>query len=85
MIIYIYIKVWEDLLSGHPFKKSDIITLQDPHNPTNQNEFDNVKNKRQISDQEKEKIINDPLSSINLSATGGAEGILKKISDKVSL
>ncbi|TIB86766.1 hypothetical protein E3Q18_04028 [Wallemia mellicola] len=74
-------KFWEDLLSGQPFKKTDIITLQDPHNPRNQNELDYMQNKKAVTDKEAEQVLNDPLGMINMNATGGASAVLKKISD----
>ncbi|TIB42193.1 hypothetical protein E3P86_00456 [Wallemia ichthyophaga] len=75
-------KFWEDLLTGQPFTKADIVTLQDPRNPPNLNELEFIKDKKIVSDKEADEVLNDPLGTINVNATGGASALLKKISDK---
>ncbi|CAI2172200.1 3965_t:CDS:10 [Funneliformis geosporum] len=71
---------WKDLLSDEPFTRKDIITIQDPHNleVRNLSNFHYLKNNLKLKDDES----NDPLSNINLSATGSAERVLSKISCK---
>ncbi|CAB4401044.1 unnamed protein product [Rhizophagus irregularis] len=75
----IKVKHWKDLLSEEPFTRKDIITLQDPHNleARNLSNFYYLKNNLKLKDDESS---NDPLSDINLSATGSAGRILSKIS-----
>ncbi|CAG8571872.1 11961_t:CDS:10 [Funneliformis caledonium] len=71
---------WKDLLSDEPFTRKEIITIQDPHNleVRNLSNFYYLKNNLKLKDDES----SDPLSNINLSATGSAERVLSKISAK---
>lgn len=46
------------------------------------NELEFIKNKKIVSDKEADEVLNDPLGTINVNATGGASALLKKISDK---
>ncbi|CAH1766449.1 3752_t:CDS:2 [Entrophospora sp. SA101] len=75
-------KYWKDLLTDEPFKRDDLITIQDPHNIESRDftKFHYIKNNLKIKDEEKQ----DSLSNINVNATGSAARILKKISNDSS-
>ncbi|CAG8616182.1 4236_t:CDS:10, partial [Acaulospora morrowiae] len=73
-------KNWKDLLTEEPFTRKDIITIQDPHNLESRNlsNFHHLKN--DLKTNEDKSANNDPLSDINVGATGSAARILTKIS-----
>ncbi|KAF9164138.1 Peptidyl-prolyl cis-trans isomerase cyp8 [Actinomortierella ambigua] len=87
-------KHWKDLMTDEPFKRKDIIVIQDPHNLSNRNlaKFHHVKNDMAIVDEELEKEKRNPLNNINalgstskvLSQLSAKEADKKKAEDKVS-
>ncbi|KAL6067857.1 RING-type E3 ubiquitin transferase [Balamuthia mandrillaris] len=60
-------KNWKDLITDQPFKREDIITIQDPQNPAKRNiqEFDYVKKGLAVDDEDS----SDPTKRINLNDT----------------
>lgn len=75
-------KTWRDLISDEPFKRSDIITIQDPNNLTSRNleEYDYVKKDKKVTDDD---LAGDPLKGINVDAAGGAGKVLRMLAEKV--
>ncbi|KAI9605173.1 hypothetical protein H4Q26_003148 [Puccinia striiformis f. sp. tritici PST-130] len=63
---------WHDLVTDQKFSRSDIITLQDPHNIENKDlsRFDHVKNNLQVPNEEIEAMKKDPLRGMNVAAAG---------------
>ncbi|OWZ61117.1 hypothetical protein AYX15_06654 [Cryptococcus neoformans] len=77
-------KTWRDLVNDEPFKREDIITIQDPQNLAARDlrEYDYVKKDLKVSEDE---LAGDPLRGINVDAAGGASKVLKMIAEKVRL
>jgi len=75
-------KTWRDLMTDEPFKREDIITIQDPANlkARDLREYDYVKTDKKVGDDE---LANDPLKGINVDAAGGAGKVLKMLAEKV--
>ncbi|ORY31009.1 peptidyl-prolyl cis-trans isomerase-like 2 [Naematelia encephala] len=74
-------KTWRDLVTDEPFKREDIITIQDPKNLSSRDlrEFDYVKQDKKVSDDDLE---GDPLRGINVEAAGGASKVLRMLAEK---
>ncbi|WVQ83371.1 peptidyl-prolyl cis-trans isomerase-like 2 [Cryptococcus sp. DSM 104549] len=74
-------KTWRDLVNDEPFKREDIVTIQDPQNLAARDlrEYDYVKKDKKVSDDD---LANDPLRGINVDAAGGASKVLKMIAEK---
>ncbi|WVO18749.1 peptidyl-prolyl cis-trans isomerase-like 2 [Cryptococcus decagattii] len=74
-------KTWRDLVNDEPFKREDIITIQDPQNLAARDlrEYDYVKKDLKVSEDE---MAGDPLRGINVDAAGGAGKVLKMIAEK---
>ncbi|KAE8539107.1 peptidyl-prolyl cis-trans isomerase-like 2 [Cryptococcus gattii VGV] len=74
-------KTWRDLVNDEPFKREDIITIQDPQNlgARDLREYDYVKKDLKVSEDE---MAGDPLRGINVDAAGGAGKVLKMIAEK---
>ncbi|WWC59286.1 peptidyl-prolyl cis-trans isomerase-like 2 [Kwoniella dejecticola CBS 10117] len=73
-------KTWRDLVNDEPFKREDIITIQDPQNlgARDLREYDYVKKDKKVNDDDME----DPLRGINVDAAGGASKVLKMLAEK---
>eukprot|EP00123_Amoebidium_parasiticum_P017106 comp23713_c0_seq1/m.40796 comp23713_c0_seq1/g.40796 ORF comp23713_c0_seq1/g.40796 comp23713_c0_seq1/m.40796 type:complete len:523 (-) comp23713_c0_seq1:381-1949(-) len=71
-------KFWKDLISDEPFKRTDLITIQDPQNPEKQNfaEYHHVKNQLKVVSAEDQKMMNDPAYNIR-SRTAEAKDAMK--------
>lgn len=70
---------WQDLMNDEPFKKKDIITIQDPHNIAARNitDFYYVKNELKVVDEEaakKEKEV-----GFKINAMGSTDKVLRKV------
>eukprot|EP00124_Ichthyophonus_hoferi_P005193 Ihof_evm2s695 gene=Ihof_evmTU2s695 len=66
-------KFWKDLLTDEPFKRSDLITIQDPQHPEKQNfsEFHHVKNQLKVVSEEEQRMRANPAFNIrNRTAEG---------------
>ncbi|WVQ69216.1 peptidyl-prolyl cis-trans isomerase-like 2 [Kwoniella botswanensis] len=74
-------KTWRDLVNDEPFKREDIITIQDPQNLASRDlrEYDYVKKDKKVSDDD---VAGDPLRGINMDAAGGASKVLKMLAEK---
>ncbi|OCF41661.1 peptidyl-prolyl cis-trans isomerase-like 2 [Kwoniella heveanensis CBS 569] len=74
-------KTWRDLVNDEPFKREDIITIQDPQNLAARDlrEYDYVKKDKKVSDDD---LAGDPLRGINVDAAGGASKVLKMLAEK---
>ncbi|TYJ53572.1 peptidyl-prolyl cis-trans isomerase-like 2 [Cryptococcus floricola] len=74
-------KTWRDLVNDEPFKREDIVTIQDPENlgARDLREYDYVKNELKVNDDD---MAGDPLKGINVDAAGGASKVLKMIAEK---
>ncbi|OZJ05976.1 hypothetical protein BZG36_01215 [Bifiguratus adelaidae] len=72
-------KLWRDLVTDEPFKRDDIIMIQDPHHLDNRNlsQFHYLKNNLKVPDAEKERQKRDPAANINPQGMTGR--ILKKL------
>ncbi|KAI7953860.1 hypothetical protein MJO28_006407 [Puccinia striiformis f. sp. tritici] len=73
---------WHDLVTDQKFSRSDIITLQDPHNIENKDlsRFDHVKNNLQVPNEEIEAMKKDPLRGMNVAAAGSTvSAVLKEL------
>lgn len=75
-------KTWRDLISDEPFKRSDIVTIQDPNNLAARDlrEYDYVKKDKKVTDDD---MAGDPLKGINVDAAGGASKVLRMLAEKV--
>ena len=75
-------KTWRDLMTDEPFKREDIITIQDPANLKSRDlrEYDYVKQDKKVGDDD---MAGDPLKGINVDAAGGASKVLKMLAEKV--
>eukprot|EP01126_Amoeba_proteus_P055520 TRINITY_DN6898_c0_g1_i1.p1 TRINITY_DN6898_c0_g1~~TRINITY_DN6898_c0_g1_i1.p1 ORF type:complete len:529 (-),score=114.15 TRINITY_DN6898_c0_g1_i1:145-1731(-) len=73
-------KNFTDICTGEPFKRKDIIVLQDPQHPEfhDSKEYYFVKNN--LTSRKKEVMSSDPLSHITLTST--SERIFKEIKEK---
>ncbi|CAO1613729.1 unnamed protein product [Parajaminaea phylloscopi] len=76
----IKVKYWQDLLTGEPFQRSDILTLQDPNKVRTQPAVD----AQEIRDTMRAAQAGDGSSSnapdeVNISATGSASTLIKKL------
>nr|XP_019047218.1 peptidyl-prolyl cis-trans isomerase-like 2 [Kwoniella bestiolae CBS 10118]OCF26148.1 peptidyl-prolyl cis-trans isomerase-like 2 [Kwoniella bestiolae CBS 10118] len=73
-------KTWRDLVNDEPFKREDIITIQDPQNLAARDlrEYDYVKKDKKVSDED----ADNPLRGINVDAAGGASKVLKMLAEK---
>ncbi|CAM6115559.1 unnamed protein product [Calypogeia fissa] len=62
-------KNWKELLTDEPFKREDIITIQDPNrlDVKETTEFDHVKKDITLDDEEMKKLAEDPTYNINMS------------------
>lgn len=71
-------KIWEDLVSGEAFGRSDIITLQDPQNVGSRDlsSFKYIQDGVSTLTPEQEAERADPLNGINLKATGSSAKVL---------
>ncbi|KAK8847361.1 peptidyl-prolyl cis-trans isomerase-like 2 [Kwoniella newhampshirensis] len=74
-------KTWRDLVNDEPFKREDIVTIQDPQNLASRDlrEYDYVKKDLKVSDDD---LASDPLRGINVDAAGGASKVLKMLAEK---
>ncbi|WVQ76076.1 peptidyl-prolyl cis-trans isomerase-like 2 [Cryptococcus sp. DSM 104548] len=74
-------KTWRDLVNDEPFKREDIVTIQDPKNlgARDLREYDYVKNELKVNDDD---MAGDPLKGINVDAAGGASKFLRMIAEK---
>ncbi|PWN52921.1 hypothetical protein IE53DRAFT_384635 [Violaceomyces palustris] len=74
-------KFMRDLLTDEPFTKKDIITLQDPHNAEQKDisQLHHVKQKLVVT--EADRGIKDS-EEVNISATGSAGSLLKKLREQ---
>ncbi|WVR04605.1 peptidyl-prolyl cis-trans isomerase-like 2 [Kwoniella sp. DSM 27419] len=74
-------KIWRDLVNDEPFKREDIITIQDPENLAARDlrEYDYVKTDKKVSNDD---LANDPLRGINVDAAGGASKVLRMLAEK---
>ncbi|KAI9017599.1 cyclophilin-like domain-containing protein [Gaertneriomyces semiglobifer] len=72
-------KYWKDLLTDEPFKRKDLITIQDPHNiqSRNINDFYYVKNDMKLENEDAKKREAEIAFKIN--AMGSTDKVLKKI------
>lgn len=68
-------KNWKDLISGEPFVRKDIITLQDPNNYVDPATYYFIK--KGLTIQTKEAISNDPLAKIVQTTT--SESVFKEM------
>lgn len=76
-------KYWADLLTGEPFERNDIITLQDPNNVSRKQIADlhHVKERMKLTAEDRgEKQDTD---EVNISATGSAATLLTKLRQQV--
>lgn len=82
-LLAIKTKAWRDLVTDEPFKREDIITIQDPSNLRFRElaEFDYVKNEKKVE----EGDVDDPLKGINVDAAGGASKVLRMLAEKVGV
>ncbi|WWC86927.1 peptidyl-prolyl cis-trans isomerase-like 2 [Kwoniella dendrophila CBS 6074] len=80
-LLAIKAKTWRDLVNDEPFKREDIITIQDPQNLAARDlrEYDYVKKDKKVSDAD---AAGDPLRGINVEAAGGASKVLKMLAEK---
>ncbi|ORX38871.1 hypothetical protein BD324DRAFT_617632 [Kockovaella imperatae] len=74
-------KTWRDLVNDEPFKREDIITIQDPSNLASRDlrEYDYVKKDLKVNDDD---MAGDPLKGINVEAAGGAGKVLRMIAEQ---
>ncbi|CAN6448140.1 unnamed protein product [Victoria cruziana] len=72
-------KNWKELLTDEPFTKDDIITIQNPNalDAKVLGDFDHVKNKLTLDDEELRRMREDPLYNIN--ATGDIKQMLAEL------
>ncbi|KND04280.1 uncharacterized protein SPPG_00017 [Spizellomyces punctatus DAOM BR117] len=77
-------KHWADLLTDEPFKRKDIITIQDPHEISKRNisEFFYIKNDMKVEDEEAKKLEKEIGFKIN--AMGATDRVLKAMRKKDS-
>eukprot|EP00727_Mastigamoeba_balamuthi_P006440 m51a1_g2416 putative peptidyl-prolyl cis-trans isomerase-like 2-like (546) ;mRNA; r:800009-801892 len=68
---------WKDLLTGQAFKREDIITIQDPADPTRRNtsDFFYIREGHRAQDVD----LSDPASRINMTST--TESVLKELKE----
>ncbi|KAG0147455.1 hypothetical protein CROQUDRAFT_76495 [Cronartium quercuum f. sp. fusiforme G11] len=71
---------WHDLVTDEKFTRSDLITLQDPHNVEKKDlsRFDHLQKNFKLSDEELAAIKKDPLGGLNVAAMGGTIGTVLK-------
>jgi peptidyl-prolyl cis-trans isomerase-like 2 len=76
-------KAWADLLTGESFTRKDLITLQDPNNVSGKK---NIANLRHLKDgltlTAADRGNKDDTDEVNLSATGSASTLLKKLKEQ---
>nr|ODN74249.1 peptidyl-prolyl cis-trans isomerase-like 2 [Cryptococcus depauperatus CBS 7841] len=74
-------KTWRDLVNDEPFKREDIITIQDPQNLAARDlrKYEYVQKDLKVSEDDME---GDPLKGINVEAAGGASKVLKMIAER---
>ncbi|KAK9474178.1 peptidyl-prolyl cis-trans isomerase-like 2 [Dipodascopsis tothii] len=73
-------KNWRDLVTDDKFSRSDIITIQDPHNLKNRNmsTFRHIQDgEKFVATAEQQTDPKDKLANINLAATGSSAKILE--------
>ncbi|GFP90289.1 peptidyl-prolyl cis-trans isomerase cyp65 [Phtheirospermum japonicum] len=72
-------KNWKELLTDEPFKREDIITIQNPNALDTKvlMDFDHVKKNLKIDDEEQKKLESDP--SYNINVTGDIKQMLKEL------
>ncbi|KAL8229236.1 hypothetical protein R6Q57_014136 [Mikania cordata] len=72
-------KNWKELLTDEPFKREDIITIQNPNTIDNKAlvDFDHVKKNLKVDDEEHMKMTSDPTNNINVS--GDIKKMLKEL------
>lgn len=72
-------KNWKELLTDEPFKREDIITIQNPNTIDTKAlvEFDHVKKDLKVDDEELKKMESDPTYNINVS--GDIKQMLKEL------
>ncbi|KAI3717054.1 hypothetical protein L1987_68378 [Smallanthus sonchifolius] len=72
-------KNWKELLTDEPFKREDIITIQNPNTIDNKAlvDFDHVKKNLKVDDEEHMKMVSDP--SYNINVRGDIKQMLKEL------
>ncbi|KAF5763632.1 putative peptidylprolyl isomerase [Helianthus annuus] len=72
-------KNWKELLTDEPFKREDIITIQNPNTIDNKTlvDFDHVKKNLKVDDEEQMKMESDPTYNINVK--GDIKKMLKEL------
>ncbi|KVI02727.1 Cyclophilin-like peptidyl-prolyl cis-trans isomerase domain-containing protein [Cynara cardunculus var. scolymus] len=72
-------KNWKELLTDEPFKREDIITIQNPNTLDSKAlvDFDHVKKSLKLDDEELKKLEEDPAYNINVS--GDIKQMLKEL------
>ncbi|KAL4568785.1 hypothetical protein LXL04_024401 [Taraxacum kok-saghyz] len=72
-------KNWKELLTDEPFKRQDIITIQNPNSLDSKAlvDFDHVKKSLKVDDEEMQKMESDP--SYNINTTGDIKQMLKDL------
>lgn len=72
-------KNWKELLTDEPFKREDIITIQNPNTLDSKAlvDFDHVKKSLKLDDEELKKLESDPAYNINVS--GDIKQMLKEL------
>ncbi|KAF9621189.1 hypothetical protein IFM89_016683 [Coptis chinensis] len=72
-------KNWKELLTDEPFTKEDLITIQNPNRLDSKVlvEFDHVRNRLQLDDEELSKMSSDPAYNINV--IGDIKEMLKEL------
>ncbi|KAL1809996.1 hypothetical protein DCAR_0729648 [Daucus carota subsp. sativus] len=72
-------KNWKELLTDEPFKREDIITIQNPNAIDSKVllDFDHIKKSLKVDDEEIKKMESDP--TYNINATGDIKQMLKEL------
>ncbi|KAK1268926.1 Peptidyl-prolyl cis-trans isomerase-like 2 [Acorus gramineus] len=72
-------KNWKELLTDEPFKKEDLITIQNPNELDKKVllDFDHVKKSLKVDDEERKKMSEDPTYNINV--TGDIKQMLREL------
>ncbi|XP_076902507.1 peptidyl-prolyl cis-trans isomerase CYP65-like [Bidens hawaiensis] len=72
-------KNWKELLTDEPFKREDVITIQNPNTIDNKTlvDFDHVKKNLKVDDEEHMKMESDPMYNINVK--GDIKQMLKEL------
>lgn len=75
-------KFWSDLLTGEEFTRKDLITLQDPNNPSGKNvaNLHHLKEGLTLSAADKGQAENQ--DEVNVAATGSASSLIRSLKKK---